>query len=383
MPSLAHTLYWLPSNQTHNLEFYLQQGYTAIDTAAAWGEPNRHWVGFENSGIQLYHQLLPVEPNLWLTEETRNSFPVPTIQDGWLRPTPLCFKTSVRGLKLRRENLVKWIIESINSGYFGIDEKEVIAALYQPHLLIRLGYNISKLAAQRNGVSSLEFQAAICAAGIGFSGVDLWICRHCYRRCRGELHHCDKHSQSKLVLDLSGAEKSQQYQRARASQRAMKNPKGRISLQKIPESEFDIELYEFELKTGSILWSLHGDIRTSWINQISQALNEAPIIKSKLPNSFFSLSHHSQLDALQNAVASREWVISRWPKLILIAEAWLGEEKGKPPGLSELNRSRLDTAKRLFSEAWSHNMIAAELGISKSHLSHLLRRGGFSLDNSE
>jgi len=258
---------------------------------------------------------------------------------------------------------------------------ELKQALFEPHLLVRLGYHLARRVALTEGVKRIAFQAAMSAVGAGCSGTELWTCNHCFRRSRGELRLCDLHSQSKIVLDLAGMDRNLQYQRTRAAQKVEKT----IDASAIPERKFngywDLELYELELQVGGILWPLTGVAHRSWLKQVLEALTLAPLVKSKLADSFESASNHEQIEQLQKAVNSREWLVSRWPRLIPLAETWLQAEKsalpGSPsPGLTQDNLKRVELARELLAKNISHSQIADQLGISRSYLSHLLRRGG-------
>lgn len=219
------------------------------------------------------------------------------------------------------------------------------------------------------------------AVGAGCRGIEIWVCDHCFRRSRGELRICDLHSQAKVVLDLAETDRSLQFQRARTARKAAKI----IQEKSIKERQFngywDLELYEFELQVGGILWPLTGAAHHNWLHHVEMALSSAPLLKGRFSHTFHSESNHLQIEQLQQAVGSREWLVSRWPALIPLAEAWLqAENEVAPgritPGLTEKNRKRVVIAEEIFAKNVGRSQIAAQLGISRSHLSHLLRRGG-------
>lgn len=382
MPARAHEFFWL-SRQRFRVSQLIQEGFNRIDCAAGWGEPNTHWFGSEFTSFEEYAQLLPVSLDQWLPVSFPDLFPTPMYQDDWDRPAPEAFFTQVSELELDPAGLSDWFHKDFPELDFSV-LAELQTALYAPHILIRLGYRLAHMAAQRHGVSSLAFQAAFCSIGVGCRGIETWTCEHCYRRTRGDLHYCDHHSQAKLILDITATDRSLQVQKSRSARKAAKI----FATKDIPARRFsgywDIELYEFELQVGGILWPLTGVMHQDWLNHVLKALSSAPLVKNSLSESFESAPNHIQIEQLQQAVGSREWVVSRWPALILLAETWLAAEKEASPspvtpGLTVGNRTRVALAQSLLEKHFSHSQIADQLGISRSHLSHLLRRGGVNM----
>lgn len=380
MTALSHALYWIPPQPSKSLRSYVQHGYTMLDVAASWGEPNTHWLGPECTPIYVYHELLPTNIELWWPNSSRLSYPVPMYQDGWLRPVPSNFLTKVEGVFMDRGTLAIWLAKALG-GRVDIQVQDLDEAMYTPHLLIRLGYRIARSIATTDGVESEAFQAALCAVGVGAMGIDLWTCKSCFRRTRGDLHACDLHSQAKVVLSISNVEKAHQVQRARNARLVVKQFEKSLPMERGFLGFFELELYEFELRVGSILWPLVGGVHQEWLAHVLRALANAPAVMARLPSDFEAIPHHTQMQALQDAVGSREWIVSRWPELIGVAETWLQAEMHvaadfKREGMSPLSRSRFGTANDLLAQGCSRSEIAARLGISRSHLSHLLRRGG-------
>ena len=279
-----------------------------------------------------------------------------------------------------RGTLAIWLAKALG-GRVDIQVQDLDEAMYTPHLLIRLGYRIARSIATTDGVESEAFQAALCAVGVGAMGIDLWTCKSCFRRTRGDLHACDLHSQAKVVLSISNVEKAHQVQRARNARLVVKQFEKSLPMERGFLGFFELELYEFELRVGSILWPLVGGVHQEWLAHVLRALANAPAVMARLPSDFEAIPHHTQMQALQDAVGSREWIVSRWPELIGVAETWLQAEMHvaadfKREGMSPLSRSRFGTANDLLAQGCSRSEIAARLGISRSHLSHLLRRGG-------
>ena len=74
-----------------------------------------------------------------------------------------------------------------------------------------------------------------------------------------------------------------------------------------------------------------------------------------------------------------EWVVSYWFTRVGAAEAWLEAAEALSPGREHMkptdqNRERVAKARALLQQGISKKDIASQLGISQSHLSHLLRR---------
>lgn len=381
MTALAHALYWITTHPSRSVGSYIQQGYTMLDVAAGWGEPNTHWRGPECTSISVYRELLPTGIDLWSPGSTSLSFPVPMYQDGWLRPVPSSFLTRVEGVLMNRRTLAIWLTKVLG-GRAGIPAPDLEAAMHHPHLLIRLGYRVAKDVAANDcaGVENEVFQAAMCAVGVGARGIDLWTCKNCFRRARGELHLCDLHSQSKVVLRISDVDKVPQVQRARTARLVARQFETVAPTRQGLLGFFETELYEIELRIGSILWPLTGDVHLDWLMHVLRALSKAPAVLSRLPADFEAIPPHAQMQALQEAVGSREWIVTRWPALIGLAETWLQTEAhvaegSKRQGMNQLNQSRFAIASDLLAQGLSRSEVAVRLGISRSHLSHLLRRG--------
>ena len=377
MHRFVHQLYWLQSKPL-SVSQLVQEGFNWVDCAAGWGEPNANWDGWEHTSFQEYCDLLPVSAEQWLPDVSPAFFPTPMYQDGWAHPAPTSFFTKTRHLTLEKSGLISWYRDVFLEFDVGISA-ELEQALFEPHLLVRLGYSLAKKVAQTHSVTSIAFQAALSAVGTGCRGIDLWICNHCFRRSRGELRICDLHSQAKVVLDLADTERNLQFQRARATRKAAR----KIDPKAIPTRKFngywELELYEFELQVGGILWQLTGAAHHDWLDQVLGALSSAPLIYSRLSASFISEQNHLQIEQLQQAVGSREWLVSRWPTLIPLAETWLLAEKNAmpgpiTPGLTERNRQRVEIAHDLLAKNVTHSQIAEQIGITRSHLSQLLRR---------
>jgi hypothetical protein len=377
MHKIGHQLYWLPARLL-NVRQLVQEGFNWIDCAAGWGEPNANWNGAECSSFHSYCQLLPVGVNQWFPKATADYFPTPMYQDGWVQSAPESFFTQINNLTFDKSGLAAWYRQVFSEFKVGTSS-DLQQALFEPHLLMRLGFQLARSAAEKQGVTSLAFQAAMSAVGVGCRGIDIWVCDHCYRRSRGELRICDLHSQAKIVLDLAGAERVAQISRSRATRKAAQamDPKA------IPKRKFngywELELCEFEMQVGGILWQLTGAAHQDWLDQVLQALSSAPLVGSRLTESFTSEPNHLQIEQLQRAVGSREWLVSRWPTLIPLAETWLLAEKSAAPGsiapgLTERNRQRVVVANSLLAANFTHSQIAEQLQISRSHLSQLLRR---------
>lgn len=378
MHKSAHQLYWLPSNFI-SIKKLVQEGFNWIDCAAGWGVPNAEWDGRECSSFQEYCLLLPVSADQWLPKASPEYFPTPMYQDGWGHPAPAPFFTKIRQLTPDTHELVNWYRKVFLEFDVSISA-ELEQALFEPHLLVRLGYRLAKKVAQTQGVTSIAFQAAMSAVGAGCRGIDLWVCNHCFRRSRGELRRCDLHSQAKIVLDIAGTDRNPQYQRTRTAQKVLKT----LESKAIPERQFngywELELYEFEQQVGGILWQLTEAPHYEWLTCVMRALSSAPLISKKITKSFITAPYHEQIEQLQKAVGSREWLATRWPKVIPLAEIWIQAEMKiapgrNPRGLNEQNQKRFAIAQELLVKNVSHSEIAEQLGISRPHLSKILRRG--------
>ena len=343
-----------------------------------WGDPNHDWQGAQCSSLATYLKKIPLPLQDWLADWETAAFPIPSYQDGWMRILPTQLQiVDFQSLNLRPVELGSWLVGRLQP--FASVEF-INLSLIEPHLLLRLAYKLLPSISNQEGSHSQGVYAALAAFGIAVLGINMFFCKLCFRRVTGNMSCCDLHSQAKFILRRGNISSSHQAVHARLARNVVRKTLVDFRPSRFQPYGNDIELCEFELTIGSILWQLEGFLRDGWLEKIKFALNQAPLVRCRLPIDFETLMHHEQLEALQCAIDSREWLLHRWPALILIWQSWLEAEAkispGKnPKGLIQRNLVRHNFALEKLQHGWTHSSISDALGISRSHLSHLLRRG--------
>jgi AraC-like DNA-binding protein len=104
-----------------------------------------------------------------------------------------------------------------------------------------------------------------------------------------------------------------------------------------------------------------------------------PRVRARLPQDFCELNTARASATLRRHIDPGEWVPSYWLSRVGAAEIWLEAAESLSPGRmhmkpSETNQKRVGVARSLIQQGLPKKEIALRLGISPSHLSHLLRR---------
>lgn len=109
------------------------------------------------------------------------------------------------------------------------------------------------------------------------------------------------------------------------------------------------------------------------------ALTRCPTVLQKLPVNILTLDVNSVLVHLRASLDEQEWNYRAWPAKVLLAEQWLTALNFVAPGrkssgISDTNKERLLLIEQWQLQGFSKSVIAEKLNISRSHLSHLLKR---------
>ena len=139
--------------------------------------------------------------------------------------------------------------------------------------------------------------------------------------------------------------------------------------------------YIEEKTVAGILWSLNVDDGPFNLQGLRNGLTAGhfPHVRALLPRNFVELNDAHAYAILRRVIDPNEWVVSCWYTRVTAAEAWLKVATRLAPGRrhmqpTERNRERVDLARTLIQQGLSKKEIASRLGVSASHLSHLLRR---------
>jgi len=136
-----------------------------------------------------------------------------------------------------------------------------------------------------------------------------------------------------------------------------------------------------EKTIAGLLWGLRVGDGGHTLQHLKEGLsnNHFPRVQALLLSNFCGLNDTRACTALRRYVDPREWVLSYWYTRVGAAEAWLEAAESLSPGRVHMkpsvqNLERVANARSLLQQGLSKKDIAAQLGISQSHLSHLLRR---------
>ena len=180
-----------------------------LNCAAGWGNPNLYWQGSESTTWDTYLRHIPLPMMQWLPDADIDSFPIPSYQDGWMRPLPKAFQPSnVSCLALFPAELSNWLRAMLHPF---VSVGALNAALTEPHLLMRLAYKTLPSIAEREGTGGHGVYAALTSFGAAFHGIGMFFCKYCFRRVTGNMSCCNVHSQAKLVLRLKNTTRSHQF----------------------------------------------------------------------------------------------------------------------------------------------------------------------------
>lgn len=244
----------------------------------------------------------------------------------------------------------------------------------EPHKLIRTGYLISRTAIRLKVLDPTRALVGLTMVGFGVKAFHPYRYCICWRRAIPGLDRCAIHSRSKMNILGSSRSESSTIQATRIAQRINRTPERTLDRVRIrPVQHYDNAI-------SSILWSLPAAEQALRSEGLQRQLDKAPRVRSLLPEDFSSLPYNRQLACLRSRLDPNEWAARAWPFRIHYAEIWLSLESvvvrcSSSTGLAPHNLDRLAQAERLLLQGKMHRQVAGELGVSASHLSHLLRRG--------
>lgn len=364
------TLRWLDHRAEYDVVQLLSFAYSAIDLAAAYGSGAASGWQFD---LERYQALIPGELQDWNQQVAKlnrrplhyTEYPLflSPILDERFVPFHLATVGWVRKW-LQAELAVNWRDKHIDSQLFS-----------HPDRLITAGYQLLPQPGSREPLDSSEGAAGLGLVGLG--AIWYWYrerCEICFRLQSPGLFRCSLHSQSKNNL---GDDPHDAARRAHSSRIARKAIAAYGDLSKILRTGFWGTCH-FEHTIAYILWPSLAVQASYSTDKVKAALDVAPHVRRLLPTNFPSVSPVEQMSALRENLDPEERVANIWPDKIREAEEWLAAEAivapGRRSGLSPSNVARVAQIAHLLEQGLSKSEIAAQLDISTSHLSHLLRR---------
>lgn len=250
-----------------------------------------------------------------------------------------------------------------------------------PARLLRVGYQMLCREWAVHGQSRHQTAEALAIIGLGAVGLFPRVrCAVCYRMAMPAITRCSRHSQTQSIRfdDDEPKVHAQISSEARLAKRVM------AKLGWAPNdflTDFGYDGFVEEKTIGGLLWGLHVGDGGYTLQRLRDGLSAGhfPLVRALLPSNFCELDDARACASLRRRIDPGEWVVSYWFTRVGAAEAWLEAAEALPHGRAHMkptdqNRERVAKARALLQQGMSKKNIASQLGISQSHLSHLLRR---------
>lgn len=260
-------------------------------------------------------------------------------------------------------------------------EHSLSKLMSDPALLLRSGYQMLCAEWANHGQSRRQTGEALAVINVAALGLfPRTRCAVCFRLAMPATTRCGYHSQTKNVRFSADNPKlhASVSAQARLAKRVMKMLRWSHE-----DHVTDLGQDEFsEQKTiAGVLWGRETKycVRNLQHLRAGLAAGHFPLVRAILPSNFCELDNALACASLRCTIDPSEWVVSYWYARVAAAEAWLKVAENLSPGRThmeptEKNRQRVASARALLEQGLSKTDTAVELGISTSHLSHLLRR---------
>lgn len=249
-----------------------------------------------------------------------------------------------------------------------------------PAHLVRVGVQMLCMEWDTHGQSRHQTAEALAIINLGALGLFPRVrCAVCFRLALPASTRCAMHSQTQAI-------RCNEIGRALHTQISSDTRKAREVMAKLGwrRNEFAINLlssgYAEENVMGGILWGLYSGVDDS-LQQVRDFLlsGQFPHVAKILPKDFTKLNNARACACLRQHIDPCEWDVGNWFYRLLAAEEWLAAAAKLTPGrahmqVSDLNQNRYVQATDMLRQGLNKKSIAGKLGISQSHLSHLLKR---------
>lgn len=313
-------------------------------------------------------------PNYFLWRELEPGSALPWAPLRWdlnylfqLDPSslPVAFMTS--------NDLVNWWSQLLKAD--PVSNKDFAAGLVRPEFLINFGFH--KMHQDFCWESEEVSELAACLSMVGVGAVEILLADTCdlcrLRRAAPASKRCEQCSRSKQLTDEGG-------QRAQAA-KSMRNKRIQVRNGDPFPSVTDELHASFSRSIASLLFAIGREkvLHQQWLEAAKSSLDVAPLVREKLQSNFLEISHKEQLAALRNVIDPNEWDYAAWPNKILRAQAFAEASdalfrRRRTGGPLPQTIDLANRARTLISHGLSMSEVALRLSISKSHLSHTLKR---------
>lgn len=362
---MTRPLTWLGPGEIQ-IDVLINLGYQAIraglvHASTAWGTAS-----FQ---ADLFHRLIP-HHYLWSSPASDRVPAAPLSPQSLLIPIfepearPVPFMTSF--------DLVLWWIQEVLP--HEPNPSRLAEALDRPETRIVVGtYHL------RTTFTSLNEDCpalGACLSMIGAGALEILLADQCelckHRRAIHGLR-CPACSRSKQAIDLS--------QSSDAAVRARRARSIRDSISELVVSLPDNQRASLGRSVASLLFAMPttSAVYQHWLDAIKMALKQAPLVESGLPHDFLTLDFKSQLKDLRQLIDPNEFDYTAWPEKIAWSQAWQEREAGiqarrRGPGPMPKTLAQATQALALLNSGLTKSEVARVLGVSPSHLSHILAR---------
>lgn len=247
-----------------------------------------------------------------------------------------------------------------------------------PALLLRVGYQMLCREWAAHGQNRHQTAEALAIIGLGALGLFPRVrCLVCYRLAMPGTTRCALHSQtqSTRVHPKIHAHISSESRLAKRVMAKLGWARNDFSM------GIGYDGFNEEKTIAGLLWGLHVGNGGYTLQQLKEGFDAGyfPRVRALLPINFCKLDEVRACAYLRKFIDPGEWVVSYWYSRIGAAEAWLNaaETLSSVPSHmkpTDQNRERVAKARAMLQQGISKMDIASQLGISQSHLSHLLSR---------
>lgn len=246
--------------------------------------------------------------------------------------------------------------------------------------LTRVGYAMLCREWENHGQCRHQTAEALSVVGLGALGLFPRVrCAVCYRLAMPASTRCAHHSQTQAIRFNENGSHAQVAAESNLAKRVV---------EKLRWSDADFvtdrgeDPYVEEKTIVGILWGRDLDRWGGYpVSHLKERLRSGafPRVRSLLPPNFCELDDARACASLRRKLDPNEWVPSYWFTRAAAAEAWLEAAESLSPGRTQMrpsdtNQRRVAKARALIDQDVPQKQIAAQLGITASHLSHLLRR---------
>lgn len=365
-------LRWFNRRRLFDVRQVLAFGYHAIDLGATYGSgavpTHRPW----EIDIERYKALVPGVILDWSPEVARTHRPPPHYMDHPLLLDPVLEENFIPFPHGTVGQIRGWLQAEL--ALIGRDAEANDEQFSDPERLIAAGHLLLPRPGEPEPLDSRV--GAVGLALVGLGAIWFWHrtrCEVCFRLSAPGLSRCSLHSQSKFNRGDDPRDASHRAQFSRVARKAVVANTDLCQILHVGEGRAT-----FEHAIASILWPTFAADAFFDADKVASALNAAPRVHRLLPSNFQSLSPAGQMSLLRERIDPEERVAYVWPEKIHEAERWLAAEASVAPGrqcgLSQTNMERVALIMRLLEQGFHRAEIAEQLNISRSHLSHLLRR---------